>query len=404
MKKSLPSMLVGLALGLMPTAVAASAHVHAQAAAGNGYDVIETEAKFQPAKVQKSLRSSVGRIIRQGASLQGKDQIRFDTYFEKMLFAGWTQPEKLRKIVAQRQDFFKREYKSAGGSSPAIFKHLNELTLKNMIAIAGGNYHPAARHNAMLVLGRLKAAGGDGAKPYAQALTATGGLIDSAKSPNQHPAVRIAAMVGLIFHAKSGVAGATQNQMVNTVRGILQEDQPAGQMSADGHRWLRIRAAEIASLIGDPGPNNVIAAKLAALVGDEKESLSLRCAAARSLGILKVANNTNLKSEEIAGALGNLALDTLSAGLASDQPNARRLYHRTQSAAIGFRIAKEPATDDIKKEVTAAAALFADNSSDAEAMGQAAKKIRAALEKHNLLRSAPKGAAPADAEPNNKNR
>ena len=80
------------------------------------------------------------------------------------------------------------------------FNHLNTLTIQAMRTIALGNYHPLSRYNAALLLSSLHESQSE--KPLKGTLPALMACLESTDL------VQIAALDGLLKHAKAGSAGA----------------------------------------------------------------------------------------------------------------------------------------------------------------------------------------------------
>jgi hypothetical protein len=366
---------------------------------------------FAAPTARKKEHNEVLRILREG-SLGSVEKAQVETFYNQVYFAEWTQPAVRRELVQRRQDFRKKDIGTAA-SDAAKLAFLNEVALKKLIAIAGDNYHPAVRVNAMLLIGDLNAkeAAGAGATatpadPLPQALTEKGALLESTENAQLPPAVRVAALVGVLRHAENAKAPpATKESIRAAMVNLVKEKKPAENNSPDGHAWLRMRAAEILGVLALAGPNNESAKELGKVIDEADAPLLLRCASARSLGRLNLAGAADLKVAEIAGALGNLTLEVCAAELAraeaaNEAPSARTLGHRTVCIQVAFKGEDDKGgigalkaegndktvLDGVSKTVLEIAGSFADENADSDIKPKV-EELEKLLSQHKLLRA-----------------
>jgi hypothetical protein len=375
----------------------------------------KTAAEFDPVKKRKERQEEareIARILREGP-LGGVERSRVETWYNQVIFAEWTQVKNRRDLARLRQDFRNRELRVITAGNAAIHDFLNELTLKKMIALAAGDYHPAVRHNAMLLIGDLNAKeAGTGAmvspaEPLLLALTEKGALLESAEDTQAHPAVRVAALIGVLRHAENSakMPPPTKESVRGAMVRVLKEKTPAENMSADGQAWLRTRAADVLGALALAGPANESAKELAAVIDEASAPLLLRCAAARSLGRLNLGGAADLKIAEIAGALGNLTLEVCAAELAraeaaNESPSARTLGHRTLCVQVALKGeddkggivslkaegADKTVLDSVSKTVLEIAGTFVDENAAADIKPQV-EELEKLLAQHKLLRA-----------------
>ncbi|MEX0585012.1 MAG: hypothetical protein WD176_00105 [Pirellulales bacterium] len=404
-----------------------------EAAAEPTFKEDATATEYDPVKKKKERGEEmrhISGVLRDGP-LQGNER-RIDIWYNQVIFAEWTQAKNRRDLARWRQDFRNRELRQITVSQDAVHTHLNDVTLKKMIALAAGDYHPVVRHNAMLLIGDLNqkeaVAGAGGVQtapePLPLALTEKGALLDSVENAQQHPVVRVAAIVGVLRHAEnSQKMPAPQKEEVRAAMiRVLKEKTPAENMSADGQVWLRTRAADVVGALALLGPDNESCKELAKVIDEADASLALRCAAARALGRMKLDGVADLKIAEIAGALGNLTLEVCAAELAraeaaNETPSARALGHRTfciqtalkgedEKVAGGMMKLKAEGNDKVvldgvAKTVSEIAGTFTDEAAQAEIKPKV-EELEKLLAQHKLLRAKPAAATaekPAAAEP-----
>jgi hypothetical protein len=201
---------------------------------------------------------------------------------------------------------------AAAAPAPDVHGKLCEITLAYMGKLAAGaDIHPAARFNAMLLLG-------DVGTPEAVPM-----LVEVVKDSKQLDAVKVAAMAGLLRHAEQGgISDADlQKLTIDTMVALAVAPLPKDQR-ADAVCWLRGQAAEVLGRLGSPGRDNSVVAALLKMVGDPALGLSQRCRAARALGQLTYAAPAPAAGPCLE-ALAVLADDALTAEK-QDPPDCRR--------------------------------------------------------------------------------
>ena len=58
-------------------------------------------------------------------------------------------------LPKERKDFRNNHLRNRSGTAPDVHDHLNELVLDFMKKLVAGDFHPAVRVNAMLMIGEL---------------------------------------------------------------------------------------------------------------------------------------------------------------------------------------------------------------------------------------------------------
>ena len=286
--------------------------------------------------VRQDIKTRKQKVLTRQNSLSDS-QAHFDGWYERWLFPLMTQIEPVvsektkEKItvrplaeIPQRRQKLYRDFRSC--KDDAVHKHLNSLTLSMMLTIVrpdeDGTFHPAVRHNAMLIIGDLNEREGSSIgsnrgppDPYAAALPI---LLEEVVNPKRIDAVRSAALVGLLRHAKMDRFRdpqqrwdqANRAKIFESVMPLASSQQPPEGRSLAGHTWMRRRAVEIlwnldAALQGDE-----LISLLDQIAGGTKESLALRADAAHALGRITLPPTLEPKAASLAGKLAGIAVES----------------------------------------------------------------------------------------------
>ena len=241
---------------------------------------------------------------------------KFRAYYVGYGFKRLVDPRFLPKITDVRREFQRdlRDAKDVSGTSKDAFNELNALAFKNLpFIIRNPKFHPSARYNATLILGDLnlkKAARDRQAIPLPDVLPKLTGIL---MQPNQLPAVRVAAMIGIERQAEAirkydtAVFEANRGITISTMLKVLAEKEPRKGCSVDGNLWLRRQACEVLGELGDAGPGGTVAKALLATASDQEEPIWVRCAAARSIG--QLADARSIDPKLASKTLSALAVD-----------------------------------------------------------------------------------------------
>jgi hypothetical protein len=207
-----------------------------------------------------------------------------------------------------------------------------------MKTLVAGDFHPAVKVNAMLMIGelnRVEQTGHDAAVPLPEALTA---LIAAAGKANLPDGLRVAAMIGILRHADAGIKDDDTRKSLTTVMlRLVAADLPAGS-APTGRAWLVVQAAETLGKLGSVGDGNAVFQALLKRVGDSKLPFLVRSAAANSLGQLDYSSATGINPVETAATVGQFALDAcveeLRLAKESKKPVSRRRMLQRLNAAL----------------------------------------------------------------------
>ncbi len=264
----------------------------------------------------------INEVVRGTRPLSG-NEANLERWFGNYIFPRMTQLETLGQLDMMRVDFFKRyllnvQYTTANNNVDT-HAFLVNYTLQKMQEIVEGNYHPAVRFNAMLVIGRLNDVEmfnpNTGARivpvPSRQAL---GFMVGQLQKPDQMDALQLGAWIGILRHATLDRYHPPQVQIPQQgktiIRGLATQliqlrDPPPGR-SSEGHVWLQRRGIDVLAMLGTD-PDAQVLSTIGAFTVDEDSPMSLRLTAARSLSGFQYDAQTTIAAVPAAYALGALA-------------------------------------------------------------------------------------------------
>jgi hypothetical protein len=281
------------------------------AAAAAAFEELPIIESFDDTRKQTIGKSAIKIKISKDEPLDITDRDFFYGYF----FAEMTQLDKLGELDTKRVDFFKN-YVMRAKAIP--HQNLVAWALQKMEEISSGNYHPAVRFNALLIVGQLneKESGfsDDPAEPLAAALDV---LIAQLEKPDQMDALQLASWIGILRHSTHALHNAAENeytileekktQIRNQAIALLQQRQPPADRSSEGHVWLQRRAIEVLGTL-DKNPDVPVIDEITFYTSDENSPMSLRLTAARSLADFTFDPKTKINAVAEAHALGALAV------------------------------------------------------------------------------------------------
>jgi hypothetical protein len=280
-------------------------------------------------------RREIENMLRGDSTL---NPAKFDAFFNTAVFPQFTLMENIFaktpakgakgnvcKLPEMRKVFKSTFYKLA--TNQQARDHLNLLTAKAMYAIAAGNYHPLARYNAALLLAELNDDEASEA-PYRVALTPLLYLSQNAKLPDS---VRVAALIGLIRHAKSepGIDPKKQVDVTNLFKSMVADNKPPATRSREGHDWMRRRALEgLVAIYAKNGPpqDGSFLNTLGNLLAETDSTMELRAEAAEALLHVKIIAPAKFDSAKMAANIGQVAVDAYHRELDTSLGLGRKIY------------------------------------------------------------------------------
>lgn len=197
-----------------------------------------------------------------------------------------------------------REFLLTEIGNPQVLAAANGVVADFMVALArDGAADPVARVNAAVMIGELRNQDG---KPWLDAVPRLAAL---AKDPRSMPAVRIAAVSGLLRLGPAVAATPETTAAVGqAVLAILAEPAVASRPDQD---WLAGRALGLLPSLVQEYPNPV-ADQIAKILADESRSIDVRVRAAAALGA-RAGVKSAVDVGQAVAAIESLAIRTLSA-------------------------------------------------------------------------------------------
>ncbi len=272
----------------------------------------------------------------------------FDAYFMKYYFPRMTHPDELGNIAEMRMDLMKQYFGVIKNDSNGqeVRDRINALTLKFMQGIVGtklGEFHPAVRYNAMLIIGDLDSRGPElfgNARPAEPLIAALDIMRGELVSKDQIDAVRVAALIGIARHAELDrhrpanrrIPDAALRPLIEPLVTIATTSEPPASRSAEGHTWMRRQALEALASFASTRPIGPVATAVDSIISDPTAPLALRCAAAESQGKMQNPLAEGVTAEQAAMKLTRLAGDILEAELEGLEPYLDELKIKEESA------------------------------------------------------------------------
>jgi hypothetical protein len=258
----------------------------------------------------KANRFKVMGMLR-NRKFEAGEEAAFTEYYKKYVFPSWTQPENFSKLPAMRKDLRNNFLYGRTGVPHDL---LNEITLDYMSKMAAANAYPAARVNAMLAIGDLNEVepvkSGDIPVPLPAALPV---LLRTIEDEDQIDPVKVAALVGIVRHARFGRLSPEARAAVQQAMLRLAGSPGIPSRSPEGHAWMRAQAVKALGYLRSVGENAVVPRGLSALVNDGELDILLRCSAAKALGRLNYTGAGGLDVTAVLAALRQLAADAIEA-------------------------------------------------------------------------------------------
>ncbi len=261
------------------------------------------------ARQAKAMRGQAAQAMRDSASFQTNKQV-LDDYFNKFYFPQMTLPAQLGQLGKARESLFKQFIRPA--RVPAAQQHLTNLTLKAMRVIAQGNYHPAVRYNAVLILGMLdeKVAGAAGVPPVPLPAAANELLEllekDQFNDVKVPASIKLGALVGLERHARFGIHAKYADRLTKASLAVIAQKEPPADLDADVHHWIKCQAASVLARQYAQGPNAQVQAALTSLIADTHMGLEDRCSVASLLKKIKYDTTAGIDVTAMFIAMGDL--------------------------------------------------------------------------------------------------
>ncbi|WP_068136366.1 hypothetical protein [Roseimaritima ulvae] len=175
----------------------------------------------------------------------------FNAYYNKYLFPKMTQPDELTNLPQMRAEILKdlRVAQSSGASESA--RAIMTWSVANAGKLAKGNYHPAVRINATLLLAQLDDRASIPPVPAQAALSPLVGLYRDQAAPD---GVRAAALIGLhrwTMYGLPNLSANARNGIVDMMLELANAPVPENR-TAKGHAFLQRYALDMLRVLYSP--------------------------------------------------------------------------------------------------------------------------------------------------------
>lgn len=261
----------------------------------------------------------VSATLRGATTLSDAQKKELAKYFMGYYFPAMTKTDaaSLGELADMRQKLFSQYIDFA--NSPQVRTEVIDMTYKAMARIAMGNYHPAARYNAVLAIGMLDdkpATRGATPTPPTPLPKATKALLavltqDEIKIGDKTVKVpvsaKVGALVGLERHARFGISEQYAEQVTQATLAIIEQQQPPEDVSRGVHHWMKCQAARVLANQYSEGITSAVHEALLSLVSDEEMSLDDRVCVVQLLQKIKYEGVADIDADNSAWLLGQLA-------------------------------------------------------------------------------------------------
>lgn len=286
-----------------------------------GRETAAERAQLQPkvSQAKQNIADDAGAIQDSLKSNSARPE-NFDRFFQEYLFAEMAQTgdEYLSTLGSKRADFL-RKYLSADASGANRTYLIEEQLLPTMKRIAEGNFHPAARLNAVLMIGIANSSEGNSLANEAPIPNpaCVKYLIALLKQDQLPLYLRVGAFTGL--HRVAQLEGlrprlepADLKEISDAAVAVAEKKSPGQDgWDPDANYWLRRRAIQILGFLRNPGENGVVVNLLYSVLSDEKNEFLLRLDAIDSLGQLNFPNAAVARVKDVSEGVTAFASQAL---------------------------------------------------------------------------------------------
>ena len=334
------------------------------------YKTIPTNAKFKdidldglPAdrRREASKQNSESRRARTEAKSKARDGIQSGNiaaakdYLNGFVYPRMTQPDQLSDAGTMRDSFF-RTYLRSDLSAQARKQLISTSILPAMQTIANGkDYYPAARLNAIAVIGRLddRALTRNGSSatppiPSAEAFTFLSGALSSLDVP---PYLKAGAMQGITRHLKIDRAAqgrllddGARNKLLQFAINTIDGKSPGqDKWKPELDYWLKRRSVQLIGDIGIPGPDGQNIDLLIKIATDDTQTLWMKFDAIKSLRLIDFTSISADKASAVVSGVTSFLQSSLDGeaariqGLVDELVYKNILYGDTDLEITGTR-------------------------------------------------------------------
>ncbi|HVX63484.1 MAG TPA: hypothetical protein VHC19_22880 [Pirellulales bacterium] len=296
--------------------LAACSHARAQQPDGDyegEHTYKQPDGKVVPITESKPARSKIASVLRAGKATTAEEEKHFTDHFRYHL-AAMTWKENVTSLPDMRKKMKNYLGQAGRGAAPDLHDRLNKWILEDFEKVAKDARYPRAiRLNCVLMIGDLDqreaAIGGPAEVPLPVAEPVLFGLFND---ENQHAALRIEALRGLMRHAEHTLTPDQRNELLAAAVKLIKAPQPPAGKSAVGHMWMRMLSCATVSILAGKGAEAnqpAVVDALQALIADKTAPLWLRCYSANTFGSLQAKAFGENKVLPLAQQLAGLVVE-----------------------------------------------------------------------------------------------
>ena len=240
------------------------------------------------------------------------DRDQFIDYYKSSLIARLTDPAHYGKDFPAIRKEMQRDLMT---KVPSIRSDLIDLFVAELGVIAKGNYHPASRVNAIILLGSLNTSertpAGKPAVPYKAVL----GELNTTYSTDTEPlGIRLAALVGVLRHVESDwllianggqpqVEEVTRTALRATATAIIKTDTAPDGVQQRAWDYFRARSMDLFGSLVSYTPTKADLGIIVAMASQQGSDMLLRSRAVFALGRQKYGVIADVDGDAVVGSL-----------------------------------------------------------------------------------------------------
>lgn len=283
-------------------------------------DISELEGEKRREASKKNSESRRARTEAKTAARKGIDSGNVDAakpYLNGFVYPQMTQPEALADAGTLRDSFF-RTYLRPDMDQGARQQLIAGSVLPAMKTIANGaDYYPAARVNAIAMIGRLDDRGlvrsGGNTTPPIPSAAARQFLIGVLSDANTPAYLKAAAMQGITRHLKIDRAAqgrlidpGARNKLTTFAVSTIQKKTPGqDKWEAEMTYWLQRRSVQLIGEIGAPGSGGKMIDLLLGIANDQTQTLWMQFDAVQALRKIDFSGVPGGKASEVVISVTN---------------------------------------------------------------------------------------------------
>lgn len=279
------------------------------------YDVIPLNPQFQDQAIKQKMERAVKSFV-SARDLNTFAELPYAKgYVDKYLPAKITQPDALAEISPLINDVMQNYARCQKAGNPGARQFLVWLYL-GMEPITRGNYQPAARINATLVLGKLDSAPATGDSPptpLRQSFPVLFRLYHDVANPD---GVRAAALQGLHRYVSYGgeLQQTHKDALIVEMKKLLDEPTPSNR-AAKAHAYLQRYAVDILDMLAGPS-DKTLATQLIGISSNPNSPDLIALHSASKFGSMSQLQGTVPAAATVLESWSKLALNAFEAELA----------------------------------------------------------------------------------------